>query len=63
MKVKETGMELPKTLVASDLGSGLIGVHSLIPAVLPKAHAGAPPIIWHSLGSWLIIGTCLDYGK
>ena len=62
-KVKVTRVEPPITLIVSDLSSGLAVAHSLAPAVLPKAQGRAPPIIWHSLGGWLIVGTCLDYGN
>ena len=62
-RVKATGVEPPITPIVSGLCSSLSVEPSLIPAVLPEAQAEEPPIIWQSLGGWLIVGTNLDYGN
>ena len=63
MRARVTGVEPPITPTVSDLSSGLIVAHSPTPAVLPEAQAEAPPIIQHSPGGWLVMGTCPDYGN
>ena len=49
-RVKVTEVEPPITAIVSGLCSSLAAVSGLIPAVLPEAQAGAPPIIWQPPG-------------
>ena len=63
MRVKATVVESPITPVVFGLCSSLTAAPGLIPAVLLKAQARPPTIIWQSLEGWLIVETNLDYGN
>ena len=45
MKAKATGVEPPIAFIVSGFDYGLTVVPGFVPAVLPKAQAGEPPII------------------
>ena len=63
MIVKVTRVELPITLIVSDLCPGLTAVPDLTPDVLVKGHAWAFPIIQQLPEGWLFVEMTLDYGN